>query len=165
MKKFQERLQQYKYMEQSKQSAAASYRLRIPDIEKSLEMVKFLEQKRQDEETVHTNYELNDTLYSQAIIEPTDKVCIWLGADIMMEYPIEEATELLTGKLATVKENLKIAEEDSAFLRENITTMEVNTARLYNWNIQQKKKERESSSWFGVMYRRLDLLEIFGWNG
>ncbi|GMM33332.1 tubulin-binding prefolding complex subunit [Saccharomycopsis crataegensis] len=146
MQKFQERLQQYKFMEQSKQSAIASYKAKIPDIEKSLSMVEYLREKQQESESIHTNYELNDTLYSQAIIEPTDKVCLWLGADVMMEYPLAEAIDLLSKKLKTVKENLNIAEEDSMFLRENITTMEVNTARLYNWNVKQKKLLKDQAA-------------------
>lgn len=143
LQKFQTRLEQYKFMEQSKQNVIASYRTKIPDIEKSLKMVQFLTEKSKAGEVVHTNYELNDTLYSQAVIEPTESVCIWLGADVMMEYPLAEAEELLSTRLKIANENLKNAKEDSVFLRENITTMEVNVARLYNYNIKYKKALKE----------------------
>lgn len=146
MQKLQQRLQQYKFMETSKQNAVQQYKAKIPDIQKSLEMVQFLKQKRDESQSILTNYELNDTLYSRAVIEPTDKVCLWLGADVMMEYPIDEAVDLLAEKLKTVEENLEAAEEDFIFLRENITTMEVNTARLYNWNVQEKKKLQISTA-------------------
>lgn len=64
----------------------------------------------------------------------------------MLEYKVEEAIELLQSKLDTAKESKKTCESDLAFLRENITTMEVNTARLYNWDVQKRREEREKES-------------------
>jgi prefoldin subunit 5 len=142
MQMFQERLQQYKYMEQSKLNAQAQFRKKIPEIEDSLRMVGFLKEKNEKSESLETNYELNETLYTSAVIEPTDKVMLWLGADVMLEYPIDEAGQLLQEKLETARSNLLVSEEDAEFLRENITTMEVNTARLYNWDVERRKKER-----------------------
>ena len=39
----------------------------------------------------------------------------------MLSYPIDEADELLVGKLATAKTSLSNCEEDLDFLREQIT--------------------------------------------
>jgi hypothetical protein len=39
----------------------------------------------------------------------------------MLSYPIDEADELLTTRLATAKQNLANCEEDLDFLREQIT--------------------------------------------
>lgn len=143
MRLFQERLQQYKFMEQSKLNAVKSFNVKIPEIQNTLDMCKTLKESK---EPFETNYELNDTLYTTAEIQPTEKVLLWLGADVMLEYPIDEAIELLTEKLKTAKENLKISEEDSEFLRENITTMEVNSARLYNWDVEQRRKQRDAEA-------------------
>jgi len=63
-------------------------------------------------------------------------------ANVMLSYPIDEAEELLTGKLAGAKQNLANCEEDQEFLREQITTMEVATARVYNWDVTMKRKEK-----------------------
>lgn len=142
MEMFQERLQQYKYMEQSKLNAQTQFHRTIPEIEDSLKMVGLLKEKNEMDETIETNYELNETLYTAAEVPPTDKVMLWLGADVMLEYPIDEAETLLNEKLATAKTNLATSEEDAEYLRENITTMEVNTARLYNWDVERRKKER-----------------------
>lgn len=139
---FQERLQQYKYMEQSKINAAKQFKAKIPEIKDSLTMVQFLNSKKDSDESIETNYELNETLYTTAEIQPTDKVLLWLGADVMLEYPIDEAIELLEDKLSKTKKNLEISEEDAEFLRENITTMEVNTARLYNWDVERRRNIR-----------------------
>lgn len=71
------------------------------------------------------------------------EVYLWLGANVMLAYPLDEAEELLEGKLGAAKRSLEAAEEDAEFLRRQVTTLEVNTARLYNWEVTLKRKERE----------------------
>lgn len=51
----------------------------IPDIQKSLDMIAVLQKKKEADQQIETNFLLSDLLYSRAIIEPTDKVCLWLG--------------------------------------------------------------------------------------
>lgn len=63
----------------------------------------------------------------------------------MLSYPVAEALELLKLKLGTAKESLSNCEEDMDFLRQQITTLEVNTARLYNYDITMKRKEKEEA--------------------
>lgn len=52
---------------------------------------------------------------------PTEEVYLWLGANVMLSYPIEEAESLLEAKLSAAKQNLVNCEEDLDFLREQIT--------------------------------------------
>ncbi|KAJ8097129.1 Prefoldin subunit-domain-containing protein [Lipomyces tetrasporus] len=147
LQSFQEMLSKYKYMEMSTLRRAASLREKIPDIQKTLDSVLFLDSKRNsDDSTLSTTFELNDTLYAKANITPTDTVYLWLGANVMLEYPIGEATDLLTSKLNAAKESLKTCQEDLEFLRENITTVEVNTARVYNWDVQQRREEKQAAA-------------------
>ena len=61
----------------------------------------------------------------------------------MLSYPIDEAQVLLEGKLNTAKQSLQNCEEDLDFLREQITTMEVAIARVYNWDVVQRRKAQE----------------------
>lgn len=79
----------------------------------------------------------------------------------MLSYPIDEAEALLESKLQAAKQSLSNCEEDLDFLREQITvmqflarsprvwltncrqTMEVAVARVYNWDVVQKRKEKE----------------------
>jgi hypothetical protein len=79
----------------------------------------------------------------------------------MLSYPIPEAISLLQAKLDTAQSSLEACEEDLDFLREQITvrtrlrpqlhvkcadyvikTMEVATARVYNWDVVQRRKDR-----------------------
>lgn len=152
MSQFQQRLQQYKYMELSKQQQLADVNLKIPDIEKNLEVINYIkackaiedEDEEDADEELTFSYELNDTLYSKATVDvkKMESVYLWLGAEVMLEYPLDEAVELLSERLSKNQEQKAVVEEDLEFLRENITTMEVNTARLYNWDVERRKKEQ-----------------------
>lgn len=142
-------------MELSKRNQLNDLNVKIPDIEKNLDIIRYIKETKarddKDEEgeeesnnIMETNYELNDTLYTKATIdiEKTDSVYLWLGAEVMLEYPLDEAVELLEERLKKNKEQLTIIKEDLTFLKENITTMEVNTARLYNWDVERRRNAK-----------------------
>ncbi|KAL2072233.1 hypothetical protein VTL71DRAFT_11576 [Oculimacula yallundae] len=142
LKKFQEMISKYQFMESNQQRRAAGLKDKMPDIQKTLDMVQFLKTRKPGSDPIEATFELNDTLYAKAHVPPTEEVYLWLGANVMLSYPIDEAEELLTGKLAGAKLNLANCEEDQEFLREQITTMEVATARVYNWDVTMKRKEK-----------------------
>ena len=50
----------------------------------------------------------------------------------MLTYPLQEAIDLLEGKLGTAKQSLSETIEDLEWLREQVTVMEVNFARVHN---------------------------------
>lgn len=72
---------------------------------------------------IDTNFELNDTLYARASIAPADaeEVYLWLGANVMLSYPIAEAEDMLRDKVAAAERSLANCEEDLEFLREQVT--------------------------------------------
>jgi prefoldin subunit 5 len=110
-------------MQQNTQRRASGLRDKIPDIQKTLETVRFLSSHASSTSPspLETTFELNDTLFAKAEVLPTDEVYLWLGANVMLAYPIMEAEELLAGKLETAKKSLGTCEEDLEFLREQIT--------------------------------------------
>lgn len=79
-----------------------------------------------DSDPIEATFELNDTLYAKALVPPTEEVYLWLGANVMLSYPIAEAETLLESKLATAHENLANCEDDLDFLREQITVHDSN---------------------------------------
>ncbi|KAL1884115.1 hypothetical protein VTK73DRAFT_6784 [Phialemonium thermophilum] len=143
LRSFQEMIAKYQFMEANLQRRVAGLRDKLPDIQKTLDTVLFLKSRKDETDSIETTFELNDTLYSKAEIPPTDEVYLWLGANVMLAYPIDEAETLLLSKFKTAKESLMNCEEDLDFLREQITTMEVAIARVYNWDVIQKRKEKE----------------------
>ena len=66
----------------------------------------------------------------------------------MLSYKIPEAIELLATKLENAEGSLQSLQEELEFLREQITVMEVNTARLYNWDVvrRRERKAREATA-------------------
>jgi len=60
----------------------------------------------------------------------------------MLEYPLDEAVELLSNKLEAAERNLQGVVEDLEFLREQITVMEVNTARVYNYHVRRRRESQ-----------------------
>lgn len=53
-------------------------------------------------------------------------------ANTMLMYPLEEAIDLLSSKLAAAQKSQDETIEDLEWLREQITVMEVNFARVHN---------------------------------
>ncbi|KAI5863684.1 Prefoldin, subunit 3 [Durotheca rogersii] len=142
LRSFQEMISKYQFMELNLQRRIAGLKDKMPDIQKTLETVQFLKTRTADSEPIETTFELSDTLYAKASIPPTEEVYLWLGANVMLAYPIDEAETLLTTKLSAARQSHANCEEDLDFLREQITTMEVAIARVYNWDVMQKRKEK-----------------------
>lgn len=142
LKNFQEMISKYQFMQVNTERRTVGLKDKIPDIQKTLETVQFLKTRSPDSEPLETTFELNETLFAKALVPSTEEVYLWLGANVMLAYPIDEAIELLEGKLSAAKTSLKNCEEDLDFLREQITTMEVATARVYNWDVGMRRKER-----------------------
>ena len=64
----------------------------------------------------------------------------------MLSYKIPDAITLLKSKLELAQGSLKATMEDLEFLREQITIMEVNTARVYNWDVKRRRERRLKES-------------------
>ena len=96
----------------------ADLQTKIPDIEKNLDVIKHIKQRKEEgDDKMVTNYELNDTLYSKATVDVQNlnSVYLWLGAEVMLEYNLEDATELLNERLKKNQEQLQIVKEDLEF--------------------------------------------------
>jgi|EP01047_Picozoa_sp_COSAG01_P003439 hypothetical protein len=60
-------------------------------------------------------------------------------ANVLCEYPVEDAQALLTENRDNAQVNLKSLDEDVQFLRDQITTTEVNIARIFNYDVMKRK--------------------------
>jgi prefoldin subunit 5 len=158
LQRFQEMVSKYTFMQQNVERRAAGLKEKLPEMKRTLQVVRFLKKQRQqlsgnkgveDEKKpasgeIETTFSLQDTLYAKAIIKPAEveEVYLWLGANVMVAYPLDEAEELLQGKLDKAKESLVACDEDLEFLRVQITTLEVAIARVHNWDVGEKRKLR-----------------------
>ena len=119
---------------------------KLPDIQQAVEVVEFLKRRRSEGETVSAHFPLTDNCHAKAEIPPTDKVCLWLGANVMMEYSLEEAEALLKTSDSNATASMKKLDENLGFLRDQITTTEVNIARVHNHMVKIKAQLRAIES-------------------
>ncbi|CAF2760528.1 unnamed protein product [Rotaria sp. Silwood2] len=133
----------YRFMEMNLLQKKKRLRGKLPDIQICLDMVEQLRKYRENGSDMDTNFLLAHNLYGKATIPPTDKVCLWLGANVMLEYTLDEAEELLRGNQKTAQTTLEKVDEDLDFLRDQITTTEVNMARLHNWAVKQRQQNKK----------------------
>lgn len=82
----------------------------MPDLQKSLEMIKILKDQKDDE--LETNILLSEQVFVKSVIPKTQTVCLWLGANVMLEYPLDEAEVLLKQNLDSANMNLRCLEHD-----------------------------------------------------
>ena len=161
LQRFTEMINKYTFMQSSVEKRSQGLREKLPEIKNTLDVVRFLRKRREgaeaddEDETggeIQTTFPLSDTLYASATIAPgkLSSVYLWLGANVMVSYPLAEAEELLASKLAKARESLQQAEEDLEFLRVQITGLEVATARVYNWDVGEKRRRREEEKATGI---------------
>uniref|UniRef100_A0A8C6NEV5 Phosphatidylinositol-binding clathrin assembly protein n=1 Tax=Melopsittacus undulatus TaxID=13146 RepID=A0A8C6NEV5_MELUD len=146
LKKLDEQYQKYKFLELNLAQKKRRLKSQIPEIKQTLEILKHMQKKKDSTNPMETRFLLADNLYCKASVPPTDKVCLWLGANVMLEYDIDEAQALLEKNLSTATRNLDLLEEDLDFLRDQFTTTEVNMARVYNWDVKRRNKQDPSKN-------------------
>lgn len=129
----------YKFMEYNLINKRRRLKAQIPDLERSLEMIKKLQQEKNNSQDLETLFLLSEQVYAKAVIPPTDKVCLWLGANVMLEYTLDDAQELLTKNIDAARKNLGYVEHDLDFVRDQFTTTEVTMARIYNWEVKRRQ--------------------------
>lgn len=140
----QERLQQYKMVEMKLLAQQRELQAKIPDIEKCLGIVATLQAKKALGEALIADFELSEGIYSRAKIEDSDSVCLWLGANVMLEYSCDEANDLLKKNLENARASLEVLVGDLQFLRDQQTITQVTIARIFNWDVHQRRSKQSA---------------------
>ena len=123
-------------------STEQNYLQKIPDIEKSLSLIKNLLKKKDEEGTAMTRYNLADSIYGKAEIDCSAGIVnLWLGANVMLEYTYEEAIDFLSQNGESAKKEFEVVKEDLAFVRDQIVTSEVAMTRIFNWDVRKRRAE------------------------
>ena len=112
--------QKYKFMEQQLLRSRATYKVKLPDIKKTFEMVALLKSRAMTKDkAIETNFLVSDNIWAKATIpNDTGKVGLWLGANVMVEYSHDEALKLLARNLKNAEEMLAETEADIDFLKD-----------------------------------------------
>ena len=99
--------------------ARQNLKVKLPDIKKTLEMVALLKSRHMSaEKAVETNFLVSDNIWAKATLpNETGKVGLWLGANVMLEYSIEQADDLLTKNLNQANLTMEQTDKDLDFLK------------------------------------------------
>ncbi|KAG2500103.1 hypothetical protein HYH03_001686 [Edaphochlamys debaryana] len=117
---------------------------KLPELRRAVEIVKELIERESAGEATTTDFLLAEGVYAKAKIKGAKTVNLWLGADVMLEYPLEEAATLLAENESNCRANLKTNEESLAFIKDSITTTEVSIARVYNFDLERRRKHKDA---------------------
>ncbi|KAK9836051.1 hypothetical protein WJX74_010251 [Apatococcus lobatus] len=144
-----QKLRQHHELYSTAQQRLATQRARFmqkgPEIKATLSAVQLLTRQREKQETATFDFELTEEVFAKARVKPVDAVNLWLGANVMLEYTLEDATHLLESNLSVCLENLKSTESSLDLIKDFLTTTEVNIARLYNFEVLQRKQKKDVS--------------------
>lgn len=143
IRKLDEDHSKYRFMEMNLAQKKLRYKKQIPEIKETLNIISLMKKRRDENEGMKSNFLLSDQVYMEADIKLSDKVCLWLGANVMLEYPLEEAQELLQKNLQTAVKMAAQVDKDLTFLRDQMTTTEVNMARIYNWDVKRRQAQAQ----------------------
>jgi prefoldin subunit 5 len=122
---------------------------KVPDLEKSLTLIKELLNKKEGGESGVVRYSLADNIYAKAELDYEGTVNLWLGANVMLEYTYEEAIDFLSKNEQRARSEYGDVEQDLAFVRDQIVTCEVLRSRIYNWDVRRRRtagREEKTSS-------------------
>ena len=85
------------------------------ELQKALDMVDQLVEAQGA--TLTLDYELAPSVYSRARVSGARSVNLWLGAGVMVEYPLDEAKALLETNLSHCKANITTCHADIAVIQ------------------------------------------------
>lgn len=120
---------------------------KLPELEKSLNLIKNLLKKKEEGGSGMVRYNLTEHVYAKAELDfSVGTVNLWLGANVMLEYTYEEAIEFLSKQREKAKRDLENFASDLAFVRDQVVTSEVNMSRVYNWAVRRKRSDGAHTS-------------------
>ncbi|CAI5438013.1 unnamed protein product [Caenorhabditis angaria] len=136
----------YKYVESSMTAQKSRMMEKIPEFKNSLSILDVLIAKKEKNESFETTFLLSDDVYSKAVVPKPDKVSIWLGANVMVEFELDNAKQLLEKNRASVQKVIDELTSELEFVKDQITTTEVNMSHLVNYRVAQNQAAKGLTS-------------------
>lgn len=68
----------------------------------------------------------------------------WSQANVMTEYSLEEAKALLTKNRDAATAQIKGLTDDIEYVHDQVIISEVSIARVYNWDVKQRRTAGKS---------------------
>eukprot|EP01069_Polyplicarium_translucidae_P013466 Polyplicarium_translucidae@DN984_c0_g1_i1.p1 len=135
----------YSYIERSLRTELAtleSNSLELKDAISVVKSLKTLKEENPNSEAVPTLHKMADNVYVRASIKPTDEVLLWIKADTLLSYSLDDALELLTKNMKAAEGSLVKLEEDINYVRTQLMACELNMATTRTF-IQKNSQQAE----------------------
>ena len=104
-----------------------------------------IKQLQVSDETIKTKFPLTEGILAEAEAEKKDIVYLWLGANTLVEYSFNEAEVLLDKNLINAKKDSETYRLDLEFIRDQLTILEVNYARVHNYKVALNQKTPQTA--------------------
>ncbi|CAL2028279.1 unnamed protein product [Caenorhabditis brenneri] len=134
-----EKYGKYKYVESNMHAQKQRMAEKIPEFENSLSIIDTLIAKRAANESFETTFLLSDDVYTKAVVPKPEKVSIWLGANVMVEYDLEDAKKMLDKNRGSVQKVVDELTNELAYIKDQITTTEVNISHIVNYGVNKRR--------------------------
>ncbi|CAH8505674.1 unnamed protein product [Heterobilharzia americana] len=139
---FEELYQKYKIIEQALLQRKIRLMQQLPDIQKTLAVIRQLQKQNTN---LNVTFEVSNQLFAHAYIPKADRVGLWLGANVMLEYDLDEADKILVENEQSAQQSLQDVDQTLEFLKSQTTTVEVNLARLHNLSVKRGRQQNQIS--------------------
>lgn len=141
----QSNLQKYKFIESQLQIRRSRLKTKLPELQKTLDIVDVLIAKADSGDVMKVDYQLSDQVFAKAKLKDVKTVNLWLGAGVMVEYTLEDAKQLLETNIAQLQENLEINQQNLDMVKDSTTITEVTIARVYNHDVEQRRAQKQKA--------------------
>ncbi|VDD87215.1 unnamed protein product [Enterobius vermicularis] len=139
LKRLDELYLKYKTVEEQVLAQKARMSSKLPDLQQSLDILSLLEERVEQKDPLEVTHMLSEQVYSRVRVDDPKKVYLWLGANVMVEYRLDEARAILQKNFDQATAVVNEISKELDFVRDQITTTEVNIANVYNYGVQLKK--------------------------
>lgn len=117
--------QELKLKESQLTQRKASLISKQPELERSVDIVGELLSRSGKTEPLTTEYELGNGIWASAHVRQPKTVNLWLGANVMLEYSLEEAMQLLSSNLENCRSNMRINDSNLDYIKDSLTITQV----------------------------------------
>ncbi|XP_953848.1 prefoldin subunit 3, putative [Theileria annulata] len=142
-----ELLAKYRFMEKNSMSKIGLIKDKLPELKDAINTLEKLKKKKEsgDKSDIITYFKISDTLYSEARIPYTESAFLWLGANTMVEYPIDDAIKLLTDQHDGIELLIDSINLELDWIKRQITCTEITVARLHNYTVMKNAANQPKS--------------------
>jgi hypothetical protein len=120
---------------------------RIPELEENLRLLQVVHAKKSP---VNARFMAADGVWADAVLDAASQdeqaVCLWLGANVLMQYTYSEAASVLETSLGASTQILASKNDELAFVKDQLTLCEVTISRFYNYGVARRRKANAAAT-------------------